>query len=239
MKLTTHLGRTPAPRLAARFAVMEVSAALRKLARALGVQRPRALTLDDLPIPDSDVARAATALVERCEPAVLLNHSMRSYLFGAAVGRNLDLRYDPEVLFLACILHDIGLVDPYDGDGSFELNGAREARRFLLDREVEGHRADLVHEAIALHTAVGIADKRDPEIALLHFGAGLDVLGFRAEDVTPGTRDVIVEAWPRLDFKRQVVEMIEGQVARKPDCHIAGHIGLGMAKKVWAAPFPD
>ncbi len=239
MMPTTRLTRTPAPTLAWRFARLELGSAARKLARTFGVNRPRQLSLDDLPIPDSGLARAATALVEKCEPPFLLHHSMRSYLFGAAVGRHLDRPFDAEVLYLAAIMHDLGLVPPYDDAGSFELNGARAARAWMEEQGAPSDRADLVHEAIALHSAVGIAGRMSPEIALLHFGAGVDVIGYRAEDVAGETRDAIVAAWPRLDFKRAFTALIEDQVARKPRCHIAGRMGLGFAKKLAAAPFRD
>ena len=86
---------------------------------------------------------------------------------------------------------------------------------------------------------MGIAGRNSDELALLHFGAGVDVIGYRVEDVAPATRSAIANAWPRLDFKREFTRVLEGQVARKPRCHIAGHMGLGFAKKLAAAPFPE
>jgi len=239
MALTRRLERTATPTLLMRFARLEAGTVLRRLARALGMNRPVPLTLADLPIPDSQLARAATALVEQCEPAFLLHHSMRSYLFGAAVGRHLRLAHEPEVLYLAAIMHDLGLVAPHDGAGAFELNGARAARGFLLEQGAPEGLADRVHEAVALHSAVGIAARGSCEMALLHFGAGIDVIGYRAEDVAAATREAICEAWPRLAFKRQFTALLEDQVARKPDCHIAGHMRLGFARKLARAPFAE
>ena len=164
---------------------------------------------------------------------------MRSYLFGAAVAQNLKLRFDEEVLFLSSIMHDLGLAEPYDTAGSFEVNGARAAREFMLANDAARERADRVHEAIALHSSVGIANHGDIEMRLLHFGAGVDVIGYRAEDVNRSTKEAIVRAWPRLDFKRVFTEVLEQQVSEKPNCHIAGPMGLGFAKKMSSAPFPE
>jgi cyanamide hydratase family protein with HD domain len=239
MQLTTQLSRTPVPVLILRFAGLEIGNVLRRAARALGIHRPVTLSLDNLAVPDSNLARQATTLARGCEPDFLLNHSVRSYLFGLAVGRHMGLRPDHELLYLAAILHDIALTPPYDGDGSFEVNGARAAREFLVRHHVPAERADLVHEAIALHTAVGIAGSREPEIALMHFGAGLDVIGFHNEDVATATREAIVHAWPRVRFKAEFPKLIEDQAQRKPDCHIAGHFGLGFNRKIAAAPFAD
>lgn len=237
--LTKTLARTPTPLLIMRFARLEVEGLLRKLARTLGINRPQALTLDDLHIPDSSYTRAATALVGSIESPMLFNHSMRTYLFGAAIGCHLGLRADPELLYLAAILHDIGLVAPYDSEGSFEINGARAAHKLLVDEGMNPGSAELVHEAIVLHAAVGIANTREPEIALVHYGAGFDVIGFHAEDIALTTRDAVVGRYPRLQFKRDFTSLIADQSLRKPDCHIAGHVALGFERKIRAAPFAE
>jgi len=178
--------------------------------------------------------------VEACSAEFLVNHSIRTYCFGAAIARHLKLKADMEVLYLASIMHDLGLVDPHDkAEGSFEIVGADAAQDFLLKKDMDLTKADLVHEAIALHSAVGIADKREPEIALVHFGAGIDVIGFRAEDVSAQTREAIVNAYPRHQFKQKFTALVEAQVEAKPHCHIAGHYQLGFAGKIKGAPFPE
>lgn len=237
--LTTNLGRTPSLQLAFRFARVELGGLARRLARTIGINRPLPLGIGELAVPDTAMARQAIDLVQSCEPTYLFNHSMRSYLFGAAVGRKLNLNYDAEVLFLASIMHDLGLASPYDTAGSFEVNGARAARDFMLAQSASQERADRVHEAIALHSAVGIANRKDIETRLLHFGAGVDVIGYHAEDVDRSTKEAIVRARPRLDFKRAFLELLEAQIAEKPDCHIAGHMGLGFGQKLRQAPFTE
>jgi len=239
MQLTTELSRTPKPTLILRFVSLEIGSLARRVARALGINRPRLITPEDLAVPDSELARQATTFARLCEPDFLFNHSMRSYFFAIAVGKHLDLAPDRELLYLAAILHDIALVPDYDGAGSFEVNGARTARDFLTRHRVPEDRANLVHEAIALHSAVGIADSREPEIALLHFGAGVDVIGFRSEDIDPDTREAIVRDWPRAHFKAEFPRLIADQSIRKPDCHIAGHFGLGFNSKIAGAPFSE
>jgi cyanamide hydratase family protein with HD domain len=239
MHLTTELTRTPVPILLQRFARLELGGLLRRSARALGIRRPAALTLADLPLPDSAYCRAATALAQRIESPMLFNHSMRTYLFGTAIGRHLGLEADPELLYLASILHDIGLTAAHDGPDSFELEGARAAREFLLREGLNEERAARVHEAIALHAAVGLAGRGAPELALVHYGAGVDVIGFRAEDVAPSTRAAIVARYPRHRFKREFAVLIAQQARRKPRCHIAGHHALGFNRKIAAAPFAE
>ena len=62
---------------------------------------------------------------------------------------------------------------------------------------------------------------------------------YRAEDVAPETRAAIVARHPRHGFKRDFTALVLDQAARKPDCHIAGHVGLGFARKIATAPFTE
>ncbi len=239
MDLTTHLSPPPLPLLLLRFARLEIGGLLRRTRLLLGGSAPRDLAVADLAVPDSALAQRATALARACEPAFLFNHSVRSYLFGIAIGLRLDLAPDRELLYVASVLHDLGLVPAHDTGRDFELDGARAAHAFALDSQVSEHRAALIHESIALHTSVGIADRRAPESSLLHFGAGLDVSGYCDEHVSASTRASVVEAWPREGLKEGLVRLLDGQVVHKPRCHIAGHLRLGFRGKIRRAPFDE
>ncbi|MFI9343592.1 HD domain-containing protein [Streptomyces sp. NPDC052773] len=130
------------------------------------------------PLPDTPVARRALALVRETESTATANHSVRSALFarlraehqGAEPGRD----YDPELLFLACVLHDIGLTRAGDRHQRFEVDGADTAAEFLTAQGVPTADVDAVWEAIALHTTPGIAERRGILCALVHQGTGMD-----------------------------------------------------------------
>ena len=64
--------------------------------------------------------------------AVLVNHAARTFYFGALIGRANKNNFDPEILFLACLLHDLGLTEAHMGPLPFEIQGAAAARRLLL-----------------------------------------------------------------------------------------------------------
>jgi len=240
MQTTKSLSKTSAPVLISRFARLEIGGLARKLARAFGYNKPATIPLEDIKIPDTALAKQATELVESCSPDFLFNHSIRSYFFGACIAKHLKLKADMEVMYLAAIMHDLGLVAPHNKtEGSFEVVGADVAQAFLLENNYARDKAELVHEAIALHSAVGIADKLDAEIALVHYGAGVDVIGFRMEDIAVETREAIVAAHPRHDFKQAFPPLLKDQVEAKPFCHIAGHYQLGFVGKIKGAAFPE
>lgn len=237
--LTRELRRVPTPTLIARMLKVELGGVLRRCARALGIQRPTVLGLEDLAAPDTRLCLEATEFARRCESPMLFNHSLRSYMFGVAVGRHLGITVDVELLYLAAILHDMGLCPEHAGPGSFEVRGAGVAREYLLAAGLPAPRADRVHEAIARHATVGLADRGPPELALVHFGAGVDVIGYHAEDVAAATREAVVRACPRLQFKRDFGALMEAEARRDPDAHIAGMVCLGFTRRMAMAPFAE
>src|ERR1700757_316116 len=70
-------------------------------------------TIAGIRIPDSTMARAATELVRDTESDLLYNHSRRVFLFGALTGERKGLVYDPELLYIGAMFHDMGLTDAY------------------------------------------------------------------------------------------------------------------------------
>src|SRR6185369_10995887 len=83
-------------------------------------------------VPDSALARAATELVRDTEDDLLYNHSRRTFFWGALTGERRKLKYDPELLYVGAMFHDMGLVKPYASrDLRFEVDGANAARDFL------------------------------------------------------------------------------------------------------------
>ena len=66
-----------------------------------------------LTLPDGPVARHAVEYVRSCESEPIANHSIRSYLFAALIAEHEGLKagtdFDPDLLFCACVLHDLGI----------------------------------------------------------------------------------------------------------------------------------
>ena len=60
-------------------------------------------------IPDSKMARDLTQLIRDTEPDLLFHHSTRVFLFGALTGKRKGLKFDPELLYVGAMFHDIGL----------------------------------------------------------------------------------------------------------------------------------
>jgi hypothetical protein len=164
---------------------------------------------------DSDVAKKATALAREVSPPYLFNHCVRTYLFSVLIGRSEARRCDEELLFLACILHDLGLTERFMGPMPFEIQGAEAAARFLKDQGVSSEKAAVVWDGIAMHPSP-ISGHKQPEIALVAAGAGADVLGPDPSQVPDARKSQIVQAFPRLGFKKAFVKGCADVVRRFP-----------------------
>jgi hypothetical protein len=232
--LSADPGRRSVCHLLPRFIAMDGRLLARRIKRRLGLTDLAKALPEDLRFPDSPVCQQALELARAASQPFLCEHAARSYAFGALLGRREGTRFDAELLFLACILHDLGLTAAYAGSQSFEWAGADAAHRFCLSHGCAPQRAWVVREAIALHASVGFAHTAGPEAALLHYGAGVDVMGIRLDEVPPEHLRRILNEHPRLEFGRLFAELLEREAALKPASHIAGHIALGFAKRVRA-----
>jgi hypothetical protein len=193
---TTARGQRPVPKL-----------------RDSGAPLPK--TVAGIRLPDTKLAESAVELATASYPPHLLNHALRTFVFGALAGRAQKLQFDDEPLYIACLLHDLGLTPKYEGDLPFEIQGAEAALTFLKEHGVTGEKADMVWDGIAMHASIIGAYKR-PEIMLVGHGAGADVLGPDPEDIPAEKVAEVVAAFPRLKFKEQFVKSCAGVITRHP-----------------------
>ncbi|GAA1565321.1 HD domain-containing protein [Actinomadura kijaniata] len=174
-------------------------------------------TIADVRVPDSALAREATELVREAASPLLFDHSRRVFLFGALRGREQGLDFDPELLYVGAMFHDLGLTERFRRtDQRFEIDGADEARRFLRTHGITGERADRVWTAIALHTTPEIPLRMAPEVALVTRGVELDVLGLGYHAISDEQRAAVVAAHPRPDFKNRILAAFTDGVKDRP-----------------------
>src|SRR3954451_22060982 len=169
-------------------------------------------------VPDSRLARDVTELIRSVESDLLYNHSLRVYAFGALQGERRSLSYDPELLYVGAMFHDIGLVEGHrSAHDRFEVDGANAAREFLAGHGVTGEALRIVWDAIALHTTPGIPQHKEPEVALVTAGVELDVLGFGYDDISAEDREGVLATYPRIDFKESIIQAFADGMAHRPE----------------------
>jgi HD superfamily phosphodiesterase len=169
-------------------------------------------------IPDTALVAEATELVREAATPLIYHHSRRVFYFGALRGQQQGLRFDPELLYVGAMFHDLGLTQKYRRtDQRFEIDGADEARRFLRAHGIDEQAAQLVWTGIALHTTPEIPLHMAPEIALITRGVELDVLGIGYHVISDEQRAAIVAADPRPDFKRQILQAFTDGFKDRPE----------------------
>jgi len=172
-------------------------------------------------IPDSALARVAASLVSRAAPEQLYNHCLRTYVFSALLFDKLGRSFDRELAFVGAALHDLGLIDEFMSPAErFELDGADAALKFMKDNGASDSRAELVWDAIALHTNVSIAARKAPEIAMVSLGAVMDAAGLNLDQISPEAVEAVIAAFPRLGFKAAAVQTMVGLCEKKPQAQL-------------------
>src|SRR5262245_61302047 len=171
-----------------------------------------------LRIPDSKLAREATDLLREHGTPLLLAHSLRVYLFGSLRGRHRKLKFDHELLYFGAVFHDLGLTPRFRSTSHrFEVDSANAARDFLRAGGVDESTAEVVWDGIALHTTPEIPWHKRPEIALVTGGVEADVLGDGLDEISAEDRASVLAAYPRVDFKRGIVQAFADGFAYRPE----------------------
>jgi len=159
-------------------------------------------TIAGIEIPQTPAAKEATRLVREMTPPLVFHHSRRVFVFGSLLARGHGLRPDPELLYLASLFHDTGLLAPFsDVEQRFELDGADRARAFMQERGFPDSATETVWMSIALHTTPGIPARLAPEVAATSQGVLLDAVGAGLDELDQESVAEVVEAHPRGDFK--------------------------------------
>jgi hypothetical protein len=158
-------------------------------------------------IPDSALAKAATELIRDTTNDLIYHHSRRVFLFGSLQSRQLTITPDAELLYVAALFHDTGLVPPYRGTAQrFEMDSADAARDFLLSQGFSRPDTDVVWTAIALHTTPEVPYGMDAVIAATTAGVETDVLGLRLDAIDAADIEAVTAEHPRPNFKSEILQ---------------------------------
>jgi HD domain len=187
--------------------------------------------------PVTPAAEAALSVASRfCSPA-LLNHCIRSYLWGAMYGTAHGIAFDHELYYVAALLHDIGLTEAFDSHRlPFEEAGGQLAWVFGVAAGWPAERAARVSEIIVLHMRDEVAPADDPESHLLQVATNWEVAGRRPEEFPPDARAQMLARYPRLGFGAEFLACFEDQARRKPGSAAAAAVDKNAAGRIAANP---
>ena len=208
-----------------RMAMMAQAVLLRAKSR-FGPKRKetiRHIEVDKIIPPDSALCKAAEALCAEASEPFLFNHSVRAYFWARLL--NDQPLIDDEALYVALLLHDLGLTERHskalDKAQCFTLPAARAATGLALLHGWPERRARLVGDAICLHLNVVVGKRHGREAQLVRLGSGADVAGFGLERINDDQRDEVILRHPRLNMKCEITGVLEAESASCPCSRIA------------------
>jgi hypothetical protein len=173
-----------------------------------------------LQLPDDAISKKALAFVKTHETEPVYNHSIRSFIFARLQAAQMGLvpgqDYDEQLLFISCLFHDMGLTEPGNGPQRFEVEGADQALLFLSAHFFNKAAADIVWQAIALHTSSGIAERRGTIPLLTRAGVVMDFGGPTTAFITDEQAVHIFNAYPRLSLATCLTDCIVAQCRANP-----------------------
>lgn len=184
----------------------------------------RNLEVDEILPPDSAIAREAVAMCQDASEPFLLNHCFRAYFWARLLDE--DRRpFDDEALFVAFMLHDMGITERYrlsgDAQQCFTIPGARLAGELAARHGWNDRRAAIAAEAIALHLNVVVDPRHGKEAQMLRAGSGGDVAGLGLDLLHRDQIDTVVARYPRLRMKAEVIPPLRIETHERPCCRIA------------------
>lgn len=194
------------------------------------------MRLVDIPVPVNSAARAALEVVSRFSAPALVNHCLRSYLFAASRAALDDIGIDHELLYVASLLHDLGLEAAFDSYTlPFEDAGASTAWVFTAGAGWLPERRDRTAAVIVAHMR-GTDITVDPEGHLLDAATGLDISGSGQQCWPLELVQEIVGTYPRLDLATRFTRCFQDQAERKPRSHAAAAVRNGIAARLASNP---
>lgn len=190
-----------------------------------------------LPVPASAAAVSALEVATvYCSPA-LRNHSVRAYLWGVAYADARGIAVDVELLYVAAMLHDIGLVAAFDSHTvDFEHAGGHLAWVFTAGAGWPPARRQRTAEIIVRHMWPGVDPTFDPEGHVLEVSTGMDISGRGVDDLPADLRAEVLDAYPRLDLAAEFTACLADQAARKPGSRAGVLVHAGIADLIAANP---
>ena len=180
----------------------------------------RDLSFADFRPPDSRLARLAEEAAGE-QSVHVKGHGYRTWAFGAALAALDRNELDPEVFYVASLLHDYGVAEAVAGE-DFVLRSATRAERCVADAEQDEAAALAIADSISIHSTAGITVERDGSSGFyVGAGAGLDLAGLRCGDLPRSYFTDVHATHPRDGVTRAFMAHIAAEGHANPDGRFA------------------
>jgi hypothetical protein len=201
-------------------------------------QRAAAIDVAAISPPDTALAREAEAVCEE-QPASIVGHSYRTWLFGNALAALDRVELDAEQFYCASLLHDYGIAEVVSGQ-DFTVRSADSALGCVGRAGAKASIGEAIADAICVHPTPGITVERDGAVGCyVQAGAMVDA-GLRLGDIAPRNREAVLARYPRgAGFRGDFAAMIRNEAHAVPGGRFALLTRMGFPILVRVAPLRD
>lgn len=205
--------------------------------------RNHPLALADIPMPDSAGVKHALEELESCASPGIIQHSFRTYLWGAGFAQIDQLQYDPESLLVGCLLHDLGMTARHHGQyarcSCFAGDSAIAAAAVMRRAGWAEDRIEPVADMISLHMNGHMTPADGHEAYLLQQGTACDVVGARYYDFQSTYRQAILQKHPREKLNREFINFMAKEKLLRPDSRAALLAQVGLPLMIKLNPYAE
>ena len=180
----------------------------------------RHLAFADFRPPDSTLARLAEEAADE-QSIHVKGHGYRTWAFGAALATLDGNEPDPEIFYVASLLHDYGVAAAVAGE-DFVLRSAIRAEHCVADTGLGEAIALATADAISIHSTAGITVEHDgPAGFYVQAGASADLAGLRSGDLPRSYFTDVHAEHPREGVTRAFRAHIAAEGHANPDGRFA------------------
>lgn len=199
--------------------------------------RVRTLDVHALPpVPDSALVRRAEEVAMAQDDALRL-HGFRTSIYARALALGDRVEVDLELLHVAALLHDDGLMNAVVGE-DFTVRSGATARRVADEAGEPPIVGRALEDAVLVHTTIGVTVERDGALgAYTQFGAMVDLVGLRVRALPDALVRAALETHPRGAFKREILRRFDAEATAVAGGRFAFARRAGFASAVRRAPF--
>ncbi|GAA3125671.1 MULTISPECIES: cyanamide hydratase [Nonomuraea] len=186
---------------------------------------------------ETPATTAALTVARRFYPPALLDHCVRTRLWGTTYAAAHGIAIDDELFSVAALLHDMGLTKAFDSHTvPFEEAGGCLGWVFCTAAGWPDERAARAEEIIVLHMRADVPAADDPEAHVLQVASSFEVVGRWHEQFPDHVRADVLTRHPRRDFPAGLLAAFEDQARRKPGSAAARSVRNALAERMAANP---
>ncbi|KAF2690439.1 hypothetical protein K458DRAFT_289916 [Lentithecium fluviatile CBS 122367] len=174
-------------------------------------------------VPASEIGQKAFELASSHLHPAILNHSIRVYLYAKAVAASKRSTYNTDqakqdLLFAACILHDIGTTERHNGPNRFEVDGADAAVEHLAKFGMSEDDSKEVWVAIALHTSDGIVQRMGELARIVRMAIEIDFGRNQVDEFEglAGMKERFEGKYKRMEIEEVLGDEVVEQAVKSP-----------------------